>query len=344
MSSFALYRLPYAEQCTLLEQTQGEPQTLQTCGALNGERGYVFAPFAVTPQTPLLLLRPDRRETMACSEVGSCRLALHYASPTAGDHADDRSRYHVDFSNFHAQLQEGTFRKIVLARSLTVPVDAAVSPFSLFQKACESYPRMFISLVSTPQGGTWLTATPEILLDRTTAGAPYKTVALAGTVPFEEDVRWSEKNIREQRYVATYILETLERFSTQISEEGPFTVRAAHLAHLRSDYTFTLAENSHLGDLLQALHPTPAVCGLPKEDAFRFILHNESSERSYYSGFQGPLDPDGETHLYVSLRCMEIMHDRCRLYAGGGLLKVSDEEQEWQETETKLNTMRNVLK
>ena len=82
---------------------------------------------------------------------------------------------------------------------------------------------------------------------------------------------------------------------------------------------------------------------LPKHDAFKFILRNESVPRRYYSGFQGPLDVEGMTHLYVSLRCMSIHHNRYRLYAGGGLLSDSDEESEWNETEAKLNTMRHVL-
>ena len=95
--------------------------------------------------------------------------------------------------------------------------------------------------------------------------------------------------------------------------------------------------------MLHALHPSPAVCGLPKREAFHFILHNESVPRRYYSGFQGLLGVGGMTHLYVSLRCMSIHPNHYRLYAGGGLLSDSDEESEWQETEAKLNTMRNVL-
>jgi isochorismate synthase len=98
-----------------------------------------------------------------------------------------------------------------------------------------------------------------------------------------------------------------------------------------------------IGNLLQALHPTPAVCGLPKREAFDFIVRNEHTSRRYYSGFMGMLDPQGETHLYVSLRCMNIKNDSCCLYAGGGLLKDSKEWQEWQETEAKLETMRRVL-
>lgn len=143
--------------------------------------------------------------------------------------------------------------------------------------------------------------------------------------------------------MATYIAEQLELFTSSFTEDGPYTVRAGHLAHLRSDFHFTLSDPQRIGSLIETLHPTPAVCGLPKREAFQFILHNELHARSYYSGFMGPLDVQGRTHLFVTLRCMSIHENGYRLYAGGGLLTDSDEEQEWQETETKLDTMRRIL-
>ena len=203
----------------------------------------------------------------------------------------------------------------------------------------------------------WLTATPEILLEG--IGNQWRTIALAGTMKLEGDdllgegehMTWSTKNIQEQRYVATYLMNCLERVADDIHEEGPRTVRAANLVHLRSDFTFTLSDNERVGDVLQLLHPTPAVCGLPKQDAYDFILSNEHTPRLYYSGFMGPLNLKSqtsnlksETHLYVSLRCMQVTDTQYRLYAGGGLLKDSVEEQEWMETEAKMETMRRVLK
>ena len=266
------------------------------------------------------------------------------------DGRDDKvSKYYkVDFANYHSQLENGHFRKIVLARCADEDMPAGVEKMDLFYRACEMYPRLFIALVETPQSGCWLTATPEILLDG--KAQDWRTIALAGTMKLEGDqlngegetLTWSTKNIQEQRIVATYITECLEQFTGDFREEGPRTVRAANLVHLRSDFTFKLADNEHIGDVLQALHPTPAVCGLPKREAFNFIVKNEHTPRRYYSGFMGPLQMD-DTHLYVSLRCMNIEGDKCHLYAGGGLLKDSTEEQEWQETEAKMETMKRLI-
>ena len=99
----------------------------------------------------------------------------------------------------------------------------------------------------------------------------------------------------------------------------------------------------NLGNVIADLHPTPAVCGMPKALAQDFILREEHLYRAYYSGFTGPLNVWKTTHFFVSLRCMQLLDNRCILYAGGGLLTASNEQSEWNETELKLNTMLNVL-
>ena len=351
MTSYAIFRLPHEDHATLIRQTDGEPAEYLSCAELNGRRGFVVAPFQISERQPVLLIRPDSIETVPCDESEEsggqvfdclqCRANQVTCPPD--------SHYVIDFANFHAQLVSGAFRKIVLARCADEESPDVIPPMQLFHRACMLYPRMFIALVSTPKSGCWLTATPEILLEGTTVA--WRTIALAGTMKLEgehlsgegETLTWSTKNIQEQRIVATYITECLERFTGEFHEEGPRTVRAANLVHLRSDFTFSLPDNLHLGDLLHTLHPTPAVCGLPKRDTFEFITHNEHTPRRYYSGFMGILDPAAETHLYVSLRCMNIEGNQYHLYAGGGLLKDSQEEQEWAETEAKLETMRRIL-
>jgi isochorismate synthase len=340
--AFAIYRLPYEDHATLIRQNEGEPVELFSCQELNGRQGFVVAPFQVTTFQPILLIHPDEVESVEC-RIGDAG-QLDY--PKTQQHSQ-QGTYAIDYANYHAQLKLGTFRKIVLARCAEEETVQPIDPMELFLRACERYPRMFIALVSTAKSGCWLTATPEILLQ--SEGDRWRTIALAGTMKLRDEqlnsegetVAWSTKNIQEQRIVSTYITECLEQFTADFQEEGPRTVRAANLVHLRSDFTFSLPDNALLGDLLHTLHPTPAVCGLPKREAFDFIVHNEHTPRRYYSGFMGPIG--AETHLYVSLRCMNIEGCHYHLYAGGGLLKDSTEEQEWQETEAKLETMRNLL-
>lgn len=352
ISGIAIFRQPHSDEVTLVAQKEGTPAELFSCTELNNRSGFVIAPFEVKPEQPILLIRPDRMEQMSIAALSTLSLDIPVTN-NIGITGATRSHYAIDFANEHSQLELGTFQKIVLARCVDEKPQNSQKPLDFFLQACELYPRLFIALVWTAKSGCWLTATPEILLKG--EGSAWQTMALAGTMKLEGEllrydaplkdvpIMWTTKNIQEQRVVATYIAECLEQFASDFSEEGPSTVRAANLVHLRSDFNFTLPDNTHIGNLLHSLHPTPAVCGLPKKSAFDFIVHHEHTPRRYYSGFMGMLDSQAQTFLYVSLRCMNIEQDVCHLYAGGGLLKDSVEEQEWQETEAKLDTMRRCI-
>lgn len=360
MVAEALYRLPYADEYVRVTQHEGNVEELRSYTKLNGKSGFVMAPFSVSAEDPILLMHPDEVSTHHIHSEASTKgeaEAKKELSLNENDRqrAQERMRYAVDFANFHTQVENGTFRKVVLARCKEVRTNEMEPVEQLFLRACERYPRMFVALVNMPHCGTWLMATPEILLEG--KDNQWHTMALAGTmklkteemdfdIPFGDESRkivWSAKDIEEQRFVATYINETIEQFTYDYTEKGPYTCRAGGLVHLRSDFTFTLKDKMRLGSFLNQLHPTPAVCGLPKEDVRRFILHNECAPRRYYSGFTGMLNPDGETHLYVSLRCMEILPNRYILHAGGGIMATSTEEKEWEETEAKMETMKELL-
>lgn len=160
MRSFALFRLPYQQQQTLVMQTSGEPVEVTSCAELSGKGGFVIAPFASSVERPILLIRPD----VVTHDIpwGQLETEPTIASPSIS--TDPRTDYHIDFSNFHAHLENHDFSKLVLSRSIFIPADSTASPVELYQRACASYPRMMIILVSTPTSGMWLVATPEILL------------------------------------------------------------------------------------------------------------------------------------------------------------------------------------
>lgn len=334
-SSYALFRLPGEKEYTEMTQADGEPLRLDDVESLNGRDGFVLSPFAVSDDCPVLLLCPDKVTRRSVPAMSG-----HDYAPEDNvvERRDSRDSYARDFAAFHSRISDGLFPKIVLARQSVDVLQTAEQPRRLFERACRLYPNMFVALVSTPVSGTWLTATPEILLEGD--GAEYRTIALAGTMGLWGNTLWSEKNISEQRYVASYIEECIRAFSDGCDKRGPYTVAAGDVCHLRTDFSFGLPDKSRLGDFLAKLHPTPAVCGLPKHETMRFILDNESVPRRYYSGFMGPIGSDGTAHLYVSLRCMEICGSEYRLHAGGGLLAGSGEEMEWNETESKMQTIR----
>jgi hypothetical protein len=127
MSSFALFRLPYEQQCTLIEQTSGEPLEVMSCVELNEQQGFVIAPFAPSSERPILLIRPDR--------VVLNVVPQDFPSfPQGALSSDTRANYHVDFLNFHAHLTSGEFSKLVLSRSIDVMREEKITPVELFQR------------------------------------------------------------------------------------------------------------------------------------------------------------------------------------------------------------------
>ena len=341
MDAFAIYRLPHASDCTLVGQ-HGVPASFSDLNDLDGERGFVIAPFTPTDVSPIIMMRPDVLQKCRVNEVETILdLPCYLDSGNSPIQPASREAYHEGFCRFHRAFSATEIQKLVLARSADV-AHQGTCPVKLFVKACERYPEAFVTLFSAPQCGTWLVATPEVLLAH--EADRWRTMALAGTMRYDEELPpWSEKNLQEQAYVVQYIKDCLGRYSDDITVTGPYTTRAGSLVHLRTDFSFMLSDDASVGHLLADLHPTPAVCGLPKQESHRYILDNESCGRSYYSGFSGPINLDGDTAVYVSLRCMRIFGDRYRLYAGGGILPQSEETMEWNETAAKMQAMLSLI-
>jgi isochorismate synthase len=335
---FAVFRPPHATALRFVMQTSGVPSVVSDIEALDGQRGFVIAPFRITAESPVLVIRPD------CTALPSAAIHVREERPrkTFESGNADRIAYDRLFERFHRPLVSGEMKKLVLARSKTVPREETFSPGRSFFNAVEKYPRSYVYLFHTPQSGTWMGSTPEMLL--TGKDSEWHTVALAGTrYPNSAPVTWDDKNLREQHLITSYLLKQLSLFHITPEINGPYTINAGKLAHLRTDFSFSLPGTSKPGVLLKALHPTPATAGLPKDEAYRFIRDNEEQDRRYYSGFLGMFDTDGETHLYVNLRCMHIGEKSLTLFAGGGLLASSSPGDEWEETEQKLKTMLDIL-
>lgn len=353
--SFALYRLPWTDKCHFIWQTSDEVEQSVDVEGLNGKKGFVMAPFRQSEEHPLVVIRPDV-VAEGWEEIGrilslpahvdalkACHAIEEKAVSLCPDETGEQ-QYRTAFELFMTPLKENCFQKLVLSRSATQTLKEEFSPLGAFVQACNRYPRMMIYLCHTPVSGTWMGSTPEILLSG--QKSEWHTVALAGTMPMKAEVmptEWNSKNQEEQRCVADYIRRIVRKFGEEMTEKGPYTARAGQLVHLKTDFAFQLKHTDGLGSLLQELHPTPAVCGLPKEETFQFILNHEGYDRRYYSGFIGWLDPQGSTDIYVNLRCMEIAPGKATLYAGGGILPQSEVESEWEETGEKMKTMVEIL-
>jgi isochorismate synthase len=249
-------------------------------------------------------------------------------------------------------IDRGQFHKVVPARSYRHQLLADFNPITFFDQLCEAYPSAMTSLVSLPQTGTWIGATPESLLNIDRQGY-FSTSALAGTQIHKnnmslKDAAWTQKEIEEQAMVSRYIINCFKKIRLREFEEiGPRTIRAGNLIHLETRYKVNLEEVHYplLGSvMLELLHPTSAVCGLPKQPAMDFLEQHESIERAYFTGYLGPVNIDEEINIFVNLRCMQLVENNGGVfYSGAGVTANSNPEKEWIETTLKMKTLLEVI-
>lgn len=247
-------------------------------------------------------------------------------------------------------IEQGYCQKIVVSRKQKVFFSEKPSLTNWFETLCQAYPQAHISLVSIPQVGVWIGASPEILvsLDKNQI---FRTMALAATQAYQGEplsqATWAQKEIEEQALVSRYIINAFKKIRLrEFEEDGPKTIRAGNLIHLRTDFWVDLKQVNFphlLPAMLNLLHPTSAVCGMPKTESLEFILMNEGYHREFYSGFLGQVNFRAETHLFVNLRCMQIFDNEAFLYAGGGITAHSNPQKEWQETIYKMQTLLKVI-
>ena len=306
--------------------------------------GFLMAPFAVTAETPMLWIEEEQEARVL--QLAECDEAqLESFPPVAPIPQTLPDSYRVTFDRFMEHLEEGVVEKLVLAHRVELPSIATAQVVGTFDKALTHYPNAFVSLCYTPQSGLWLCATPEMLLRGD--GTHWQTVALAGTMPKQEGERpvWSEKNRREHHYVQRFIGELLDREGIPYRALAVETTTTGQLQHLQARFALQLPDGYAPIALAERLHPTPAICGTPQRVAQRVILEEESAERSYYSGFLGWYEPEQSVDLFVQIRCLQLLPEQAlRLYAGGGIVRGSSLESEWQEVLHKLSAIHSLIR
>lgn len=346
---FAIYSIPGTNNPVLVVQKSTTINKI-SLEDLDNKHGFVIAPFESAKTNEVILLNDDfvikdQNELTELEDYLSTLPELKLSNKTT-NHQLSKNEYFEKSQYFIEKIKSGKFKKIVLSRVLVMELTNAINYSKFFDELCEKYQNTFVYLLYTPETGIWSGATPETLLKK--ENNRVETMAVAGTrlLPdYKTEPEWDEKEKEEQQLVSIYIENLLSELGVKEYEiNGPETILAGKIVHLKTNFSINLEFlKDRLGIFIKGLHPTPAVCGLPKADAYHLIEKAETHNRKLYTGFIGPWNIENKSHLFVNLRCAEFTDKKIFAYVGGGLTKDSIPEDEWQETKNKSRTLLSVV-
>ena len=370
----AIYRLPKHDEVHMIIDCDGG-QNLENVHIESLEDGYIIHPFsakkhsikylkkdihiikkgALEPELLHSKLNDDElTDYLAFSSKENIKEKRKFESYKSREKDNDEGK--ISFlgliNNSLDQIRNDNFQKVVLSRTKNAPLHEQFNPVELFEILNDKYRNAFVHLTYVPGIGIWTGATPETLIS-VNSNNQFQTVALAATQAYNaeiglEETTWSQKDIEEQAMVSRYIINCFKKIRLREFEEiGPRSYLSGNLVHLKTNYLVNM-EQVNFPDLgsvmLDLLHPTSAVCGMPKDITMAHIEEHEGFDREYFSGYLGPVNVGGETNIFVNLRCAKLKSDHAQLFAGAGIISNSNPEKEWKETEIKMETILSAIK
>ena len=241
-------------------------------------------------------------------------------------------------------IEQDRLRKLVLAVRQQLLLERPLDPLQLLAQLRQRQPGSCRFLWQQADGPALLGASPERLL--TVRQGQLRSDALAGTAPIgpqAEQLTRSDKDLREHELVVEAITEVLQQAGLVTRRpRHPRLARHGQLVHLHTPISAALADQQPLA-LAAALHPTPAVAGLPRREAMAALRSLEPFERGYYAAPIGWIDSEGDTELRVAIRSGTLHGQRLELTAGAGLVRGSDVERELAEVALKLGVLQQQL-
>ncbi|WP_114749109.1 chorismate-binding protein [Pleomorphovibrio marinus] len=369
----ALWRRPKEKKVEIILDNEAPTWVNPTIEDLPS--GFLLHPFQETPEKKALLIQAKNYYSLELDqpalsiheegpwpnkEIGPAKLeellvektGIRNKNSQSGNHNITRKADFLKTVNKGVEaIEKGELFKVVPAKVKSAELPGHFDLVATLLHLFEAYPNSFVNFFHIPQVGTWVGATPEVLIQ--TKENFFYTMSLAGTQKAKGDnpiktAGWTQKEIEEQAMVSRYIVNCFKKIRLREYDEiGPKTSLAGELLHLRSDFKVDMDATNfpQLGSvMLDLLHPTSAVCGMPKEKALEFIATHEKFDRSFFAGYLGPVNIQQETALFVNLRCAQFQGKRILLYAGAGVTADSEPDQEWEETELKCDVIGKHLK
>jgi isochorismate synthase len=350
---FVTYKLPKEKDVITLVQTQSEPSTFSNLSELDGKSGFVFAPFNNSSNYPIWLIQPDLTLDGCSFTLTQSQLFRKsnladsiQVKPQSPQYEVTHKEYINQVNVLKDDMTSGKLNKLVLSRISIEEFPENFCPTTFFLELKENYPNAFVFMLHIHKIGLWFGASPEPLLQIKNGWA--NTVSLAGTRVYNANNKfsdWGEKELEEQDIVTKYIESLLKSFGVEnFTTEGPLSQQAGAIEHLLTRFDFDLGQlKGRIVDFLNSIHPTPSVCGIPKELALNAIKSVEKHNREYYTGFLGPFNVNSNYNLFVNLRSLKVEGNSLVYYIGAGITAGSNAQMEWEETNSKKDILKKIV-
>lgn len=255
--------------------------------------------------------------------------------------AETKDEYLQKLEEVIQVINENELPKLVLSRRKIFNDFNQIDLKESFKNLCQTYPNAFRYIFNNGEEA-WMGAFSEVLGKFNKMTHEFETMSLAGTLPVSEE--WSDKEIEEQKPVSSYIRNILARYVTlsEVEESKTHDHISGNIKHLRTDFKAKI-QAEDLDSLIQELHPTPAVCGIPKDFCKENIQKIEKFPREFYAGYI-KIETEESIQFFVNLRCAKLYQDSVHLFVGGGITAQSNPEKEWIETELKSEAvLKNLI-
>lgn len=286
-------------------------------------------------ETPIVFNHFDGSEKIECNGKIiklNHELILNASLPKDNNQyiAETKNEYLRNLEKVIQVINENQLPKLVYSRRKIFTDFREIDLKKSFENLCQSYPNAF-RYIFINEENSWMGAFSEVLGKFNKKTHDFETMSLAGTLPVSES--WSEKEIEEQKPVTEYIRNILKNYSQDSKESATYDHISGNIKHLRTDFKAKINPED-LDEIIQKLHPTPAVCGIPKDFCKEKIRELEKFPRELYAGYI-KIESEENTFYFVNLRCCKLYQDSIHMFVGGGITAQSSPEKEWRETELK---------
>ena len=344
---FCAYKKPNENQVTLYTQNNDSLNKISNFK----ESGFVFIPFNDVSEG---IIFPKNISSISYYTIPETEIKNSDYSSLKTDNSQEKEHLALVEKAVN-YLKKDVVKKIVLSRKQCFK-KTDFNSIKTFINLLNVYKNAMVYMWFHSKIGLWIGATPELFLS--IKNKRFRTMALAGTQKKSNHIIWQKKEREEQLYVTDFITGILDKKNISYKKTEAQTIITGNIAHIKTEISGVLQPSFNLDSLIKDLHPTPAVCGIPKESAKKYILQHENYSREFYTGFLGELNftsfknrnkrnvenqvyknNNKETNLFVNLRCMQIKNTEICLYIGGGITKDSIAINEFKETTEKAKNL-----